>query len=98
MLDKGDAERENWAGLATESSELKLSQERMLTKTHLYEMVCRSVRGKEMSVIGNNIRYIEVARGPEKIIGFAYFLYFSKTISHKGIKSITLFKRIQKLP
>ena len=50
LLDKGDAERENWAGLATESSELKLSQERMLTKTHLYEMVCRSVRGREMSV------------------------------------------------
>ena len=49
LLDKGDAERENWVGLATESSEFKLSQERKLTKTHLYEMVCRSVRGKEMS-------------------------------------------------
>ena len=46
-------EMQDWiqdAGLDTESSEFKLSQERMLTKTHLYEMVCRSVRGREMSV------------------------------------------------
>ena len=53
LLDKGGVERESRVGLATESSEFKLSQERMLTKTHLYEMVCRSVRGKEMSVIND---------------------------------------------